>query len=422
MAEGVPSSAKSLALLHAEEFFEQNPFAYFVTRSGGTIVRVNARFRDSTGFSTEDMVGKPIEDLLSRSDSTELYGYHRAKLRYRDKTFEYECSLVRKDGSEIRAVMTMNIVVQEGFGLGSFRDVTEERRLSAEVQKRNKEIEESRARLRAALDELNRTTQLATLGEVSGRVAHEILNPLTAVSGRISRLSGSGETLGELSGFVGQMASELADVRGAESQMETLQVIQEALAEHRAGLDKDLAFVSSELARIQRLVDDMRDATRTAIERIKLSLFELLQYCREVMSEPLQRAGVVYGFECPESIYVQGDRGELIQVVTNLIRNGVEALADAAAPKEVRVVVTRRDEIAEIRVSDSGQGVPEELAPLIFEPNFTTKRGGTGLGLPIARRLLRAHGGDLELERSCPGATFLITLPCTVEQRVEWEG
>lgn len=418
-----PTEARDLALLRAEEFFEKNPFAYFVTRAGGAIVRVNARFSESTGFATADLSGKAIEDLLSRRDAAALYSYHREKLRHRDRTFEHECSLVRRDGEEIRVVMTMNIVVQEGFGLGSIRDVTEERRLSSELSKRSREIEASRARLRGALDELHRTTQLATLGEVSGRVAHEILNPLTAASGRIARIKDAVAPLAEIGGFLEQTAAELGALPGASAQIEVLTVAAEALAEQRQALERDVSFVAGELERIQRLVDDMRSATRTAIARIKLSLFELLQYCREVMSEPLQRAGVRLELSCPESLYVQGDRGELIQVVTNLIRNSAEALAGVEGEREIRVEAARAGDTAEIRVADTGAGVPDEVAPLVFEPNFTTKKGGTGLGLPIARRLVRAHGGDLRLERmEARGATFVLSLPCTVEQRIDWEG
>src|SRR5947209_6888819 len=123
-----PEDVKAQAsLLQADEFFEKNPFAYFVVRGGGVIVRVNKRFEEHTGFVSDDVAGKQIEDLLSRRDVQELYGYHREKIRYRDRTFEYECNLACKDGREIRAVITMNIVVQGGFCLGALRDVTEER-------------------------------------------------------------------------------------------------------------------------------------------------------------------------------------------------------------------------------------------------------------------------------------------------------
>src|SRR2546423_7778114 len=101
MSDGLESAAQqSVALLQADEFFEGNPFAYFVVRSGGTIVKINKRFREISGFSSEEVAGKQIEDLLSRKDVSELYGYHREKLRYRDRGFEYECGLTKKSGED----------------------------------------------------------------------------------------------------------------------------------------------------------------------------------------------------------------------------------------------------------------------------------------------------------------------------------
>lgn len=420
-----PQQGQDLALLQAEQFFDQNPFAFFLVRGGGTIVRVNARFLQLTGFDTADVAGKQIEDLLSRQNVAELYGYHREKLRYRDRTFEYECNLTRKDGELLRGVITMNIVVQGGFCLGAVRDVTEERRLSAEVNKRNEELHQSAARLRAAQEELNRSTQMATLGEVSGRMAHEILNPLTAVTARVRRIEGEDQTLGELCEFLAATAEQLASPELQEPR-ETLLAIREALSEYRVNGKKDLAFILSELDRIQKLVDDMRGATRSAMARVKLSLEDLLQYCSEVMKEPLARAGISYSLECSPEIFVQADRGELIQVITNLIRNSLEALAEKpeGEPRSVKVsAAVEGDQQVRIRISDDGPGVPYTIAPMIFEPNFTTKKQGTGLGLAIARRLVRGYGGDLELTPpGAGGAQFVVTLPCEVEKPAGWEG
>lgn len=426
MVDVTNTSQSELDLLQAEEFFEKNPFAYFVVRAGGTIVRVNTRFAEHTGFVTADVNGKQIEDLLSRREVQELYGYHREKLRYRDRTFEYECNLSRKDGSEIRAVITMNIVVKGNFCLGALRDVTEERRLSAELLRSNEELNRSATRLREAQEELNRATLLATVGEVSGRVAHEILNPLTAVSAKVRRLETEDATLSELAGFLSDTASAVGALAGGDEPKETLQAVREALEEYRTTGSKDLAFISTELQRIQRLVDDMRGATKSAAARVDLSVHELLQYCTEVMSEPLQRGHASCSIACPPDIVVQADRGELIQVFTNLIRNSIEALSDYPEGKERSLGLTAvvREGVVDVRVTDNGPGIPAEIAPLIWEPSFTTKHSGTGLGLPIARRLIRAYGGDVQLElvEGRTGACFLVTLPCRVQQAAGWEG
>ena len=417
----------AVALLQADEFFDQNPFAYFLMRAGGSIVRVNKRFCDLIGFSGEESVGKQIEDFLSRSNVPELHGYHREKLRHRDRTFEYECNLASKSGTDVRCVISMNIVTQGGFALGSLRDVTEERRLSTEIQKRNQDLQEAAARLRAAQEELQRSTQMATLGEVSGRVAHEILNPLTAVTARIRGLEGKSATLAELGGFLGETAEGLKANPAVAEQAETLTAVKDALEEHRTDVTKDLAFVTAELDRIQRLVDDMRGATRAAIERQRIKLADLVRYCHEVMTDPLARGSCGWQLVCPDDVWIEVDRGEMIQVITNLVRNAIEAMVEGDTPPPHQVTVsatTLEGNMAEVRIRDTGKGVPPEVAPLIFEPNFTTRKTGTGFGLAIARRLARAHQGDLVLAApdGAPGAAFVLTLPCTVQQAVTWEG
>lgn len=259
-------------------------------------------------------------------------------------------------------------------------------------------------------------------------MAHEILNPLTAVTAKVQRLLGEDATLGELGGFLDGAKEQVGSVPAGAEAAETVGAIREALEEYRAAGKKDLDFIASELSRIQNLVDDMRGATRSTMATIKLSLFELLQYCGEVMSEPVRRYEAKLKVECPPDVYVQADRGELIQVFTNLMRNSLEAVTEAGDdnPRTVELCATLpSEEVVEVRIKDSGPGIPYQNAPLIFEPNFTTKKNGTGLGLPIARRLIRAYGGDLQLESKeepGQGAVFLVSLPCAVEKPAGWEG
>jgi signal transduction histidine kinase len=275
--------------------------------------------------------------------------------------------------------------------------------------------------LRAAQEELHHATQMATLGEVSGRVAHEILNPLTAVTAKVARLDDGVARLGELAGFVRGEASVAAGESAA-----ALQAAAEALDEHGAASAHDLAFIASELQRIERLVHDLRGVRRSGVERAEVGLLGILQYCREVMSSAIARSATEERCSCPDDVYVEVDRGELVQALTNLIRNAIEAHEELppGAMRELSLAAEAQGDVAVIRVVDSGRGVPEEIAPRIFEASFTTKPSGAGIGLAIARRLVRAHGGDLVLAPSEPGrgATFLVTLPCRTRAPAGWEG
>jgi signal transduction histidine kinase len=144
------------------------------------------------------------------------------------------------------------------------------------------------------------------------------------------------------------------------------------------------------------------------------------------MADAVERSGTAVRWSCPDNVVLEVERGEIIQALSSLVRNAVEAHEElpAGAPRTLEIAAEAVDGVVAIRVSDSGAGVAADIAGRIFEPSFTTRAAGTGLGLAIARRLVRGHGGELVLADpgAGRGATFLVTLPCTVEARPEWEG
>ena len=111
---------------------------------------------------------------------------------------------------------------------------------------------------------------------------------------------------------------------------------------------------------------------------------------------------------------VSGDRVHLSQVLLNLIMNGMDALqSSAAGNKRVTIEALQRDAgRVEVAVTDSGPGVPPEVIAKVFDPFYTTKSNGLGMGLPISRTIIEAHGGRLwaEQARSGSGLTFRFTL------------
>jgi signal transduction histidine kinase len=111
---------------------------------------------------------------------------------------------------------------------------------------------------------------------------------------------------------------------------------------------------------------------------------------------------------------VRGDRVHLQQVLLNLILNGMDAL-NGASPEHRRIVVSARvgdAQTVEIAVSDTGHGIAPEKLARVFDPFFTTKPDGMGMGLPISRTIIEAHGGRLWAEsNNGDGATFRFTLP-----------
>ena len=115
----------------------------------------------------------------------------------------------------------------------------------------------------------------------------------------------------------------------------------------------------------------------------------------------------------PEALPVLGDRIQLQQVILNLVMNGIDAMKDT--PSEYRIIsirTSRAENFAELSVSDRGPGIPEDKLKVVFEPFYTSKPEGMGMGLSIARTIIEAHNGQIWAEnRDHGGASFRISLP-----------
>jgi signal transduction histidine kinase len=112
-----------------------------------------------------------------------------------------------------------------------------------------------------------------------------------------------------------------------------------------------------------------------------------------------------------EKIIAKFDRTQLIRVVTNLIKNGIQAIPEGKTPKIV-VKVKEENEQVEITVSDNGIGISEENKPKIFEPKFTTKTSGMGLGLAMVKNIMETYNGNITFTSEIDkGTTFRVTFP-----------
>jgi two-component system sensor histidine kinase PilS (NtrC family) len=162
--------------------------------------------------------------------------------------------------------------------------------------------------------------------------------------------------------------------------------------------------------RLARLVEDfLRFARPPEPVRRPVALESLLVETVDMLrADPLAR-DVRMEVAAPESLTAAVDPDQLRQVLINLVRNGFQA----AGPRgEVRVALTRAEHEARIRVWDSGGSITEEMMGHLFEPFFTTRDGGTGLGLSTAHSIIRAHGGAIRVRSSRDeGTEFVVELP-----------
>jgi signal transduction histidine kinase len=257
------------------------------------------------------------------------------------------------------------------LGLALGHVAARERAARGRAERLNREME-------AATGRLVRAEQLAAVGRLSAKMAHEVRNPLGAITLNVDML---GDIVRECPGPAMAEAQEL--LQGIRNEVLALATV------------TDEYLVAARLPRPRLEKDSLNDV-----------LTELVGFLRPVG----ERQGVPLALELDPGLPpVAVDRTMLKQAVQNLVKNALEALA---AGGHVTVSTARDAESALIRVADDGPGIPAEAADRLCEPFFTTKPRGTGLGLSIVRQVAREHGGDLTwTSRPGAGASFTIRLP-----------
>jgi nitrogen fixation/metabolism regulation signal transduction histidine kinase len=112
-----------------------------------------------------------------------------------------------------------------------------------------------------------------------------------------------------------------------------------------------------------------------------------------------------------DKIIINIDKPQIVRIMTNLIKNAIQACQNVSSPK-ISVTLKQKENVVQIRVKDNGQGIPKEIRPNIFEPNFTTKSSGMGLGLGMVKNLVNSYDGKIDFETKIQkGTTFKITFP-----------
>ena len=241
------------------------------------------------------------------------------------------------------------------------------------------ERQETEARLQELQSELVHMSRLTAMGEMAQALAHELNQPLSAIA---NYMKGSRRLL---EGAAPDMA-RLTDAIG------------------KAG---DQALRAGEI--IRRLRDFV---ARGETERRAESLPKLIEEASALALVGAKEHGVRVRFQLdPKVDLVMADKVQVQQVLLNLIRNAIEAM-EGASRRELTISTTPApDDMAMVSIADTGSGVSEEVAKQLFQPFFTTKRHGMGVGLPICRTIIEAHGGRIWVEPN-PGAgtVFRFTL------------
>ena len=233
--------------------------------------------------------------------------------------------------------------------------------------------------LQSAQQQLTRKERLATLGQVAGTVSHELRNPLAVIDSSIT-------------------------------------LIRQLVTDKPAGVERALDRAGRNIERCARIIDDL--LAFTLVRETVREPTALDSWAAEILDRHPVPDGVVFDRELTSGAAVAIDREQFRQVIVNLLENAAQAMTDPGwvPPSGRLLTITLRTETAgpfvRLSVIDTGPGIPADRISRIFEPLFTTKSFGVGLGLATVQQIVEQHGGTIEATSAVDeGATFAISLP-----------
>jgi two-component system sensor kinase FixL len=346
--------------------------AIIVIDESGVMQSFNKIAEKLFNYSAHEVLGQNIKLLMPPYFAEQHDGYIERYLDTGEKRIIGIGRVVtgqKKDGSTFPLELSIGEakIGERRFFTGFIRDLTERQ----QVEQRVHELQE----------ELVHASRLASLGEITSMVAHEVNQPLSA------------------SGTYLEVARELLESEREEDRNRGLKAMEQAAAQIRR--------VGETVRRIREFA--RKKTPDLAVEDIN----RIIEEANAIASVGSKAKGIRTTFDLtPARPQAKVDRIQIQQVVMNLVRNAIDAMTD----QERRELILRShlNEAGQIEISviDSGAGVAEVAAKRLFTPFMTTKKDGTGLGLAICRTIVEAHGGKLWYEKSyLGGAAFKFTLP-----------
>jgi two-component system sensor histidine kinase HydH len=254
-----------------------------------------------------------------------------------------------------------------------------QRKKQRELEKAARQLADANRELRDNFERMKRADRLAAIGNLSAGLAHEIRNPLASIEGSAGILE-----KGKLTG---------------EQRHEFLEIIKK------------------ECRRLNRLLGNLLDFARPPVpQQQDVILDPLLESVMRLVAHTASKKNIhIRRNVTPQQLTLVGDGEQLKQVVLNLLLNAIEAMPEGG---EIRLSARTEESNLMIEVADEGSGVAAEDLDKIFNPFFTTREKGTGLGLAVAHQIVSQHGGVLQAHKNpARGMTFSIIIPRTQSTR-----
>ena len=358
------------ALKESEEryrsLFEMSVDPIGITTHDGEIIHVNPAWLNLLGYKSEKITGSNIRMIYANPDDRDRF---ISEIDKRGYVRDYEMKLRKKGGTVIDCLLNSNMRMAEDGSIAGYqsviRDMTE-----------RKQLEEERIK----------ASKIESLGILAGGIAHDFNNILTSILGNISL---SQEFLNEDKG------------------KEILLKAQNACVQAK-NLTNQLLTFSKGGAPVKEIA----------------SVSEII---KESASFSLIGSNVVCEFSIPDDLWqVEIDKGQIIEVINNLIINAAQAMpeggkivirAQNTTIGEKSAIPLKKGDYVTISINDNGTGIHPDHLPKIFDPYFTTKEGGSGLGLAITFSIIKRHGGHIKVHSQLgTGTTFTLYIPASFKE------
>jgi two-component system sensor kinase FixL len=355
---------------------EAAPNAMVMIDRSGRMVMVNAQAERVFGYSRAELLGQSVEMLVPerfRGRHPGLREAFFAEPRARPMGAGRDLYGLKKDGTEFPVEIGLN-PIETGEGpmvLSAIVDITARKAGEAALR-------ESQARLQELNSELLHVSRLSAMGQMAATVAHELNQPLTAITNYMQAAG----TLLDRGGDLGRLRSAVE--RAGEQAIRAGQIIQ----------------------RLRGFV--LRGDSEKRIEEIS----PLVKEAAELVLYGTKQKGITISVEADlEHVAAVVDKIQIQQVLLNLLRSAAEAVADREN-REISLLTEVQDDLVQISVVDNGPGLPEDVKAKLFQPFVSTKATGMGVGLSICHTIISAHGGRLWAEPNPDGGTiFRFALP-----------
>jgi PAS domain S-box-containing protein len=349
------------------------PAAVYIKDLRGRYVFINREYEQLYGVTNASVTGKIDADLFPAEQAAVLIVNDRRVLESREP-IEFEETVDKDGATRTRYSLKFPLLYPDGTPYavcGVSTDITERKRAESELQHHRRT--------------LTHVARVFTLGELSASLAHELNQPLTAI-----------------------LSNAQAGLRFLDQGNPDLQEIREILQD-----------IARDDKRATGVISGMRGlARRQETQRERIELAAVLEQVQELLHSELVARRVRIETDLEPGCTVLADSAQIQQVVLNLIMNAVEAMEGQPADRHrLQLSLSRLNETeVQVAVRDSGKGIPADGLAQVFDPFWTTKSRGMGLGLGICRSIVESHGGKIWVERNAAqGVTFYFKLPILVQ-------